>query len=158
MGFVLVGDWWCPLLGGSPNTYCSHPKSYKCSKEYSHSCLTEASDFLGTLNLLVANDYGASSPYLQQLSLWYCQAEDCGGQGLQLRLYEGQQFFYGPVAPGAATSGTVGGTLNSVAGNFGIASQSDASDTVFYYGEYPYWNFTRDSYRNGSGRLRSVLL
>ena len=132
VGFVLVGDWWCPLLGSNvAGTICASPKSYKCPKEYA-SCLAETSGFLGALNSLVQTDYGASSLYRQQLSLYYCfPTLDCGNQAVSLSLYNNQSFFYGPISPAAAA--TPGSVLNPVASNFGITSQSDASDTVFIF-------------------------
>src|SRR5439155_16509368 len=63
---------------------------------------------------------------------YYCYpALDCGDQGVSLRLYKNQSFFYGPVSQAAAAS--PGGVLNPVAGNFGIQSQSDANNTVFVF-------------------------
>jgi hypothetical protein len=130
VAFVLVGDWWCPL-GDHGTNACANPKKYTCSQQYSRSCLLEAQDFVGSLEHMVQTDYGPASDYRDELALFYCYpALDCGNQGFQQRLYNGAQY-YGPITPGQAA--TPGSTLNSVAGSFGIGTQSDATNTVFVF-------------------------
>jgi hypothetical protein len=154
VAIVLVGNWWCTLYGSHLPSQCSSWTPSTCPGYVAQSCPVEASDLLGALNSLLANDYSDTGQggYDWGLSKFY-GVTNCGflsscqttyvGPGVTRRYYAplGGLLYAGPVIPGTGplNNGKTGplvtglqGVLNGFAGGFvGIHSQADVNNTVF---------------------------
>ena len=153
VAIVLVGNWWCGLYGSHLPSQCGSWTPSTCPGYVAQSCPVEASDFLGALNSLLANDYSDAGQggYDWGLSNFY-GVTNCGflsscrttyvGADVTRRYYAplGGLLYAGPVIPGSGglnngkngpVVSRVQGTLNGVAGGFGIHDQADVNNTVF---------------------------
>lgn len=150
VAFVLVGNWWCPLLGGNQPSQCGSWTPSVCPGYVGQSCLAEGSDLLLALDNLMARDYSDTGQggYDWGLANYY-SVTNCGflsscnttyvGAGVARRYYAplGGALYAGPIVPQWSSAdqrwevANVQGTLNSLAGGFGIQSQSDINNTVF---------------------------
>jgi hypothetical protein len=135
--FLLVGNWWCPLVSANPSIACR-------SKAAQNVQSSTQSSFLGAQTSLVQKDY--SSDYDSALASFAesppCVGTSCPpmfvGPGIGLRTGPGGQPFAGPVDPTAVQCANTKNlnncneyqTFQSVIKQFAL-TPTDVADTVF---------------------------
>jgi hypothetical protein len=147
VAIILVGDWWCPLLGGKHQGVCNgHQAKYMCKDPHfqgTSPCLIETSTLVSAVVSLIERDFGDAAPGGYDAGLSHYSGVDGVpiGAGLRLRTYNGTAFA-GPVALNQVSQTPYGSppvtaqmlTINDFAGGWGIQSAPDpqaaASDTV----------------------------
>ncbi len=139
VAFLLVGNWWCPLVGSTRTSACTGSQpSYHCNVGYT-SCIQETTDIVAALHDLIHSDYSDSGTggYDSGIAA-FDGSNGSVGSGLTENYYKGSDFA-GPVPTSALSGLSVNEksvpigfqrTLNSFAGGWGIQSQSDVADTV----------------------------
>jgi hypothetical protein len=139
VAFLLVGDWWCPLVGTTQTAPCNGTqRHYTCTQGFS-SCNQETHAMLNALDDLVTRDYNDSTVasggvsqdgYDRGLAALTGSEGGAVGAGMTFRPFNGG-LFAGPVPVAAADDSSLQHTLNSRASGWGIGSQADVGNTVF---------------------------